>query len=187
VNFAIRNERSLKNAKRGARRTKVATSTLLSMQSKKMETHPKNKLDFNYIAEGIFIGTNQCCQTHFDEQLKREGITADISLEEDRLDAPFGVDFYIWIPVKNQIAPTPDQLAFGVSVLEKIVAMQKKVYVHCKNGHGRAPTLVAAYFITKGKTVEEAETFIKSKRSSIHLEDAQKQALQSFAQSLLHG
>jgi protein-tyrosine phosphatase len=146
-----------------------------------MDTHPA--LDFNYIADGIFIGTNQCCQTHFDEQLRQEGITADISLEEDRIDAPFGVDFYVWIPVKNQTPPKPDQLVFGVSVLEKLVVMGKKVYVHCKNGHGRAPTLVAAHLISKGKTAEEAEAFIKLKRPSMHLEEVQRQALRDFVEA----
>lgn len=140
------------------------------------------ELEYSYIADGIYIGTNQCCQTHFDDELKKEGITADISLEENQLDSPFGVDFYVWIPVKNHTAPKPDQLEFGVSVLEKIVATGKKVYVHCKNGHGRAPTLVAAYLVKKGKSPEEAAAFIKSKRPSMHLEDAQKQALTEFAQ-----
>ena len=146
-----------------------------------METHPKNKLDFDYIADGIYIGTNQCCQTHFDEKLKKEGITADISLEKDRLDAPFGVDFYIWMPAQDHTAPSPDQLEFGISVLKNLVSMSKKVYAHCKNGHGRAPTLVVAYLVKNGKTLEEAEAFIKTKRPSVHLEDVQRQALQNFS------
>ncbi|MBI2630933.1 dual specificity protein phosphatase family protein [Candidatus Nomurabacteria bacterium] len=139
------------------------------------------ELEYNEIADGIYIGTNQCCQTHFDEKLKKEGITADISLEEDRLDAPFGVDFYIWIPVQNHTAPKHEHLEFGVSVLEKLISMGKKVYVHCKNGHGRAPTLVAAYLIKKGKSPAEAEAFIKSRRPSMHLEDIQRQALADFS------
>jgi len=139
------------------------------------------ELEYKEIADGIYIGTNQCCQTHFDEELKKKGITADISLEEDRLDAPFGVDFYIWMPVQNHTAPKYDQLEFGVSVLEKLVSMGKKVYVHCKNGHGRAPTLVAAYLIKKGKTPAEAEALIKSKRPTMHLEDVQRQALEDFS------
>ena len=149
-----------------------------------MKTHPKNKLDFNYIADGIYIGTNQCCQTHFDEDLVRGGVRADISLEEERLDAPFGVAFYVWIPVKNHEAPTKDQLEFGVSVLNKIIAMKKKVYVHCKNGHGRAPTLIAAFLIKQGKTTDEAIALIKSKRPSIHLTEAQKESLKIWEHNL---
>lgn len=89
---------------------------------------PIHKLEYNYITDGIFIGTNQCCQTHFDEALKtKQGITAVISLEEYRVDAPFGVDFYLWMPVKNHTPPKMEQLNFGVSVLEKLVAMDKKI------------------------------------------------------------
>ena len=146
------------------------------------KTHAQTKeLEYDYITDGIYIGTNQCCQTHFDEKLKKEGITADVSLEEDRLDAPFGVDFYVWIPVKNHTPPSPDQLEFGVSTLKKFVQMGKKVYVHCKNGHGRAPTLVAAYLIFKGKSPKEAEELVKSKRPTMHLEEVQREALQNFS------
>jgi len=147
--------------------------------------HPQiKKLEYNAIADGIYIGTNQCCKTHFDEKLKQQNITADISLEKNRLDAPFGVDFYIWIPVQNHTAPKHEQLEFGVSVLEKLISMDKKVYVHCKNGHGRAPTLVAAYLIKHGKNPAEAEAFIKSQRPSIHLEDVQRQTLFTFAKAI---
>lgn len=147
-----------------------------------MIDHPQiKKLEYNHITDGIFIGTNQCCQTHFDDKLKREGITAVISLEEDRLDAPFGVDFYLWMPVPDHVAPKRDQMELGVLILEKLVAMGKKVYVHCRNGHGRAPTLVAAHLIKKGKSPAEAENFIKSKRPSMHLDEVQRQALDDFS------
>jgi protein-tyrosine phosphatase len=151
-----------------------------------MIDHPKVPVfEYNYIDDGIFIGTNQCCQTHFDEQLLKEGIEADISLEENRIDAPFGVTFYVWIPTKNHTPPKDDQLDFGVAVLEKLTGLGKKVYVHCQNGHGRAPTLVSAYFIkTKNMTPEEAEKFIKSKRPTIHLEDIQKEALIKYKNGL---
>lgn len=152
-----------------------------------MTGHSSNKkLEYDYIADGVYIGTNQCCQTHFDETLKnKESIAADISLEEERIDAPFGVDFYVWIPVKNHAAPTADQFAFGVHVLEKLIAMKKKIYLHCRNGHGRAPTIFAAYLIkNKNMSPEEAESFIKSKRPTIHLEDVQREALSAFRETL---
>jgi len=150
-----------------------------------MNTHSQIKqLEYNYITDGIYIGTNQCCQVHFEEKLLNEGIIADTSLEKERIDTPFGIDFYIWIPVKNRTAPKQEQLDFGVSVLEKLIAMKKKVYVHCQNGHGRAPTLVAAYLIRHGKTPTEAIEFIKSKRPAIHLEEVQKEALVIFSERI---
>lgn len=150
-----------------------------------MNEHPHIKiLEYSYIADGIYIGTDQCCQAHFDEKLMQEGIEADISLEEERVDTPFGVQFYVWIPVKDHTAPTNEQLSFGVATIKKLVDMQKKVYVHCQNGHGRAPTMVAAYLIKNGKTIDEAVDFIKNKRPSIHLEQIQKTALEEFSKHL---
>lgn len=149
-----------------------------------MNEHPQIKqLEYSYITDGIYIGTNQCCQTHFDENLKKEGIEANISLEEERVDAPFGVQFYVWIPIKNHTAPTSEQLSFGVATLEKLVGMKKKIYIHCQNGHGRAPTMVAAYLIKQGKGVDEAIEFVKTKRPSMHLEDVQRQALIKFSKN----
>lgn len=149
-----------------------------------MNSHPKIPiLEYNQITDGIYIGTNQCCQVHFDEELKKEGIEADISLEEERIDTPFGVKFYTWIPIKNHIAPTNEQFDFGIAVLDKFVSMKKKVYIHCQNGHGRAPTMVAAYLIKKGKSVDEAIDFIKKKRPTIHLENIQKESLIEFSKS----
>ncbi len=152
----------------------------MKSESEIMKTHKHSKLDYNYILDGIYIGTNQCCAMHFSEKLLKKGITADISLEEIRLDQPFGVEFYTWIPVKNHRAPKPDQLSFGVAVIEKLVGLKRKIYVHCKNGHGRAPTLVAAYLIKKGMASRAAEAFIKSKRQSMHLETVQRRGLKNF-------
>lgn len=140
--------------------------------------HPT--LDHDEIVDGIFIGTNQCCQTHFDERLLKLGIEADISLEEERIDAPFGVQFYIWLPVTDRHAPTQAQLELGATVLEKLVALGKRVYVHCKKGHGRAPTLVAAYLMRQGKSLTEALRIIALRRPAIHLTEVQREALKTF-------
>jgi hypothetical protein len=142
--------------------------------------HPKEKLNYDYIADGIYIGTNQCCQTHFDEQLLKKGITAEISMEHGRIDMPFGVEVYSWLPVKDHYAPTQGQLKVGVAILQKLTELKKKVYVHCKNGHGRAPTLVAAYFISQGVPLKDALALLKRKRPIVHLNQRQIRSLKKF-------
>ena len=155
------------------------------MSEQELVSHGHDELDYNYITDGIYIGNNQCCQLRFSDELIAQGINTDISFEEERMDAPFGVSYYVWIPVKNFEAPTMEQLEFAVSIMEKNVMMKKKIYAHCQKGHGRAPTFVAAYLINGGKTFEEAELFIKQRRPSIHIEDVQKAVLREFAESLL--
>mgnify|MGYP001565248718 FL=1 len=144
-------------------------------------THPKIPiLEYNYITDGIYIGTNQCCVVGLADVLKKEHITADISLEEDRIDIPFGVDMYVWIPVIDEMAPTQDQLSFGAESIEKLVSQNRKIYVHCRNGHGRAPTLVSAYLIQKGFDPAKAVEFVASKRPSVHLHQSQTDALEKY-------
>lgn len=147
------------------------------------DTHPDAKeLEFDYITDGIYVGTNACCRAHFDEKLADEGITEDISLEDKRIDTPFGVESYLWIPVKDKTPPNPDQMEYGVSAIEKLVSLGKKVYAHCKNGHGRSPTLVAGYIVkNKNMPVEKAIEFVKEKRPVIHIEPSQVKALEAFA------
>jgi len=147
--------------------------------------HPKIPiLEYSYITDGIYIGTNQCCVMGLADVLKKENITADISLEEDRLDVPFGVDIYVWIPVVDQMAPTQDQLSFGTESIQKLTTQDRNVYVHCRNGHGRAPTFVSAYLIQKGYKPKEAIDFIESKRPSIHLSKTQEEALKRYYENL---
>lgn len=77
--------------------------------------------ELSQITDYIFIGTNACCSTHFDERLLAIGIKADISLETNLIDQPFGVEFYLWLPVGDHQAPELDQLKIGVDVLNNLI------------------------------------------------------------------
>jgi len=136
--------------------------------------------EYSKINRYIYIGTNFCCKKHFDKNLLKRGISTDISLEEIKIDTPLGVKCYLWLPVKDHTPPTLYQFLVGVSCIDNAVKTKNKVYVHCKNGHGRAPTLVAAYLLTQGMSVEEALGFLKSKREGVHIRPAQLNALKKF-------
>jgi protein-tyrosine phosphatase len=152
------------------------------LKNKNMKHNASQELEYSYITDGIYVGTNQCCMVGFAEVLiDKEKIEADMSMEAERIDSAFGVDYFVWLPVVDHAAPKLEQLEFGVEVLNKWVSMKKKIYIHCQNGHGRAPTMVAAYLINKGMEVKEAIEFIKNKRPEIHLEDVQIKSLEKFA------
>ena len=136
--------------------------------------------DWNKIDESIYVGTNACCQYHFSKELLGVGINSNISLEEERLDMSSGVKSFLWLPTKDHQAPTIQSLFLGVSHLKKLIDLVNKVYVHCKNGHGRAPTLVAAYYIGQGKTMEEAVKIVETMRKEAHIEPSQKEALREY-------
>ncbi|MEA3249495.1 MAG: dual specificity protein phosphatase family protein [Patescibacteria group bacterium] len=139
------------------------------------------KFEYTQIDDQIYIGTNACCAAHFDMELIDKDITADISLEGEKLDQPFGVESFVWLPTKDHTPPTRDAAETGIAALEEMLARGKKVYIHCKNGQGRAPTFYAAYLIRKrGMTPDEAVAHIKSKKPGVHLEDSQMEFLESL-------
>lgn len=131
-------------------------------------------LDYSEITPLIHIGKNTCCTTHFEENLLSRGVRADISLEEERIDQPYGVDFFLWLPTKDHTAMTHEKADLGIITLKFFEQRSIPCFVHCKNGHGRAPMLVAAYFIEEKKmTADEAISVLKQKRPSAHLQEVQ--------------
>ncbi|MDO8669699.1 MAG: dual specificity protein phosphatase family protein [Candidatus Buchananbacteria bacterium] len=140
--------------------------------------------DYDQITEEVFIGTNMCCQFGFDKELIAKNVKADISLEEEKVDAPLGADYFLWLPTKNHEAPTQDKLILGVQTLEFLISKRIKIYIHCKNGHGRAPAMFAAYLIKKGMAVNDAISYIQNKRPAIHLNETQIEALKKFENSI---
>ena len=66
--------------------------------------HAKFRFEYSQITPYIFVGTNMCCTVHLDKSLMKKGIRADISLEEERIDAPFGANYYFWLPTKDHTA-----------------------------------------------------------------------------------
>jgi len=140
--------------------------------------------DYDQITDEVFIGTNMCCQIGFSKELLAKGVRADISLEKDRTDAPDGVDYFLWLPTENKKPPKPKDLEIGVKFLDFLISNKVKTFIHCKNGHGRAPTLFAAYLISHGMRVQEAVKLIASKRPVIHLTEAQVKALDEFKASI---
>ena len=136
--------------------------------------------DYNKITPSIYLGTNACCEWHFSRELLKNGVSADISLEGERIDYPKGAAYYVWLPTRDHQAPTLKQLKMGIACIDVLIKEKVKIYIHCKNGHGRAPTLLAGYFISEGMGVDEAIRFIKKYRKEIHIEPPQKKLLMRY-------
>lgn len=136
--------------------------------------------EYNQITEHIFLGSNACCTTHFKSALLKKGVVADISMEAERLDAAQGAKYFLWLPTRDHYAPSLEKLRVGAHAMRELHDAKVKMYVHCKNGHGRAPTMVAAYFILMGDTAKDAMAKVKKKRPVIHIEPGQKKRLEQF-------
>ena len=143
-----------------------------------MHNHENYVFNYNQITEYIYIGNNQCCHLKLDELLIKEDIYADLSLEELLVDNPVGAKAFLWIPIKNNSAPDNYQIKLTTDFIRTNINMSKKIYVHCQNGHGRAPTIVIAYLMSTGKSFSEACSLVKEKRPEIHLDVVQEKFLE---------
>jgi len=143
--------------------------------------HRHERMSYNKIGEFIYAGNNMCCQNHFEEELLVKGISADISLEFERLDNPQGVKYFFWFPWKEDTAPSLELVDLCLDALDGLISRNVKTYIHCKNGHGRTTTLLASYFIRE-KSVQprEAIVMVKEKRPSAHLNEIQMAFLEDF-------
>lgn len=144
-----------------------------------------HETDYSFIVDNIYIGSNLCkgsiCPIHGPE-FKKLGVCIEINLDNERKEIPpDDMEGYFWMPVVDGYPPNQIQLSIGTSIINEAVKERRTVYVHCRNGHGRSPTLVAAYLMKyKNMTLEEAEKLIKEKRPEIHIEESQKEALIKF-------
>ncbi|MBI3396878.1 dual specificity protein phosphatase family protein [Candidatus Woesebacteria bacterium] len=143
--------------------------------------------DFSEIIDGLYIGSDFCeggiCYIH-GEEFKALNISIEINLSQEENELPpKNIPSYLWLPVVDGYAPEYWKLMLGSSAINDGLLNGKKVYVHCKNGHGRSPTLVAAYLIRfKNYKMEDALKLIKEKRPEVHIEDSQIKVLNEFAQ-----
>jgi protein tyrosine phosphatase len=126
--------------------------------------------DLSWIDDAICIGRGGLVAMF--SELKKKGLGLVINLEkafhseEEKASKKIGLD-YLYCPVKDYTAPTQDQLDMVVAKMRDAVDSGKKVYIHCGAGHGRSPTFVAAYLISRCKTMAEAIEIVKKKRPSV--------------------
>jgi protein-tyrosine phosphatase len=139
------------------------------------------RASFNQITDHLYVGSSFCCQTHFSQTLIAEGITSDVSMQLERIDRAEGAETYLWLPVLDGEAPSQDVLQIGSNHIASLVALGKKVYVHCMNGHGRAPTMASAYLASTGMSADEAMNLVMKKRPETHLNARQRAAVEEFA------
>ncbi len=74
-------------------------------------------------------------------------------------------------------APTLDSLEEGTSFINQQISQGGGVYVHCRQGEGRGPTMAAAYLVSQGLSVDEALTHIKQCRPMAHPNKSQTDRL----------
>ena len=114
--------------------------------------------------------------------LERHGLTAAVNLRIEYDDAAHGLALanYCHLPTVDDAAIAPAHFDLGVNFIREQVAQDGKVYIHCKAGVGRAPTMAAAYLIAEGMSTDAAIALIKTVRPFITITPPQMEALRAY-------
>jgi protein tyrosine phosphatase (PTP) superfamily phosphohydrolase (DUF442 family) len=115
-------------------------------------------------------------------KLERAGIRAVINMRIEYDDAAHGLALphYYRVPTIDGQAPPLEFLNEGVDFIRYILGQGGSVYIHCRAGNGRAPTMAAAYLISQGLSLAEALDLIRKSRPFIDILPAQLVQLQRF-------
>jgi atypical dual specificity phosphatase len=118
------------------------------------------------------------------EWLRRQGLQLLLSLTEepprrDWLETAGLLLFHV--PVEDMAAPTLEQFDLCMSVIDKALAQNMGVAVHCGAGLGRTGTVLAAYLVHCGSSAAEAIRRVRSLRPGSVETPEQAEAIAEFA------
>ena len=104
------------------------------------------------------------------KKLKLMGITAIVSMREGSIykEAHFEGFKFLHLPTTDNTPPKMDDLIKGTEFIDAEINRNGKVYIHCRQGLGRGPSMVIAYLLKIGTTFEDAFALVKSVRPFIN-------------------
>lgn len=117
------------------------------------------------------------------EALASRGVTGIISM---RTFVPLPIENHpdieiLHLPTVDETAPTVENLKQGIAFANRHIASGGSVYVHCRLGEGRGPTMAAAYLISQGLKVEDALVHLRHYRPFAKPNKEQVAALRQLA------
>jgi len=104
------------------------------------------------------------------KKLKQMGITAIVSMRENTIfDKAFfeGLKF-LNLPTIDNTPPSIEDLIRGADFVDSEIKNGGKVYIHCRQGIGRGPSMAIAYLLKLGTTFDDAFALVKFVRPFIN-------------------
>jgi hypothetical protein len=115
-------------------------------------------------------------------RLKKLGVTGIINMRVHSVyqDAQYEGIRYLHLPTIDNTAPSLNDLVKGAEFAHDEIKNGGKVYVHCRQGLGRGPTMAIAYLLKMGATYEDAFSVVKKVRTFINPRPAQIKRLKEL-------
>jgi atypical dual specificity phosphatase len=141
---------------------------------------------FTWVREGRIAASGRPYSRRQVEWLKRNGVTAILSLTEEPLPGEWtqGVEAR-HIPMKDHAPVSHSDMLLGAEYISTAISEGKVVLVHCLAGKGRTGCVLAAYLIvSEGKTARQAIDELRAARPG-SVEMPQEQRVLDFGAETL--
>ncbi|WP_428329219.1 dual specificity protein phosphatase family protein [Mucilaginibacter sp.] len=138
------------------------------------------RLSRSQITAHLFLGSQYNLQGL--KKLKALGVTAIVNMRthNDYSDAIHAGIKYLHLPTVDNTPPPMDVLIKGANLIDEEIKNGGSVYVHCRQGLGRGPTMAMAYLIKTGLTFSGAYAMIKRVRKFINPTKGQVERLKEL-------
>ncbi len=136
------------------------------------------------ITPNLYVGGQYA--PHAVDELERLGVTGIVNMRTHSIHQDIkGLKMNICnLPTPDYHAPSQEDLLKGIKFIQKQIKSKGKVYIHCRQGEGRGPTMAIAYLISTGLTYQDAYNFVQKVRTFINLTTEQKRALNIFEKKI---
>ncbi len=120
------------------------------------------------------------------DRLKTYGITAIVNMRTLPIPHQVVVNNFntLHLPTTDHTPPTIVHLNKGIAFIHAEINDGGKVYVHCRWGEGRGPSMIIAYLMSTGLFFDDAYKIVKAVRSFIALSNSQIKQLKKFEKTL---
>lgn len=117
-------------------------------------------------------------------KMKALGITAIINMRMHSIysEAQYEGFHYLHLPTVDNTPPPMETLIKGADFADAEVKKGGKVYIHCRQGLGRGPTMTIAYLLKTGLTFQDAFNLVKKVRTFINPRPGQIERLKELEQ-----
>ncbi|UCG50464.1 MAG: dual specificity protein phosphatase family protein [Candidatus Latescibacterota bacterium] len=134
---------------------------------------------FHPLIDGIFIGRRLLTDEY------PPGIESVVDLTCEFSESKHVREGRTYRSLPTLDASAPESAALE-ALIKEIIQLQRGVYIHCAEGHGRTATVAAALllYIGEATSVNDAINFVLQRRPKARMNSAQRSMVESFAATL---
>jgi protein-tyrosine phosphatase len=123
----------------------------------------------NWITDHLATGHAPMSYEDLDS-IREQGIRAIVNLcgefcDLHQIEEGSGFEVY-YLPVVDECAPDLEAMEKALDWMDESIYLDKKVLVHCRLGHGRTGTFIAAYLLRRGFDFKLAEKTMKGRNAN---------------------